>query len=114
MQQAGIQPEIQMPNVPVWRTLDYSAVVRVFGNIINNTIRYSDGDFEVHLEEKGKILMFSSSYNINSNSYVLSSINFSEILLIITVLVSPWNCDNVTSKDFAYVTGIPFSYCCLV
>ena len=62
MQQAGIQPEIQMPSVPVWRTLDYSAVVRVFGNIINNAIRYSDGDFEVHLEENGKIT-FSNTAN---------------------------------------------------
>ena len=62
MQQVGIQPEIQMPSVPVWRTLDYSAVVRVFGNIINNAIRYSDGDFEVHLEENGKIT-FSNTAN---------------------------------------------------
>ena len=62
MQQAGIQPEIQMPSVPVWRTLDHSAVVRVFGNIINNAIRYSDGDFEVHLEENGKIT-FSNTAN---------------------------------------------------
>ena len=62
MQQAGIQPEIKMPNVPVWRNLDYSAVVRVFGNIINNAIRYSDGDFEVHLEESGKIT-FSNTAN---------------------------------------------------
>ena len=62
MQQAGIQPEIQMPSVPVWRTLDYSAVVRVFSNIINNAIRYSDGDFEVHLEENGKIT-FSNTAN---------------------------------------------------
>lgn len=62
MQQAGIQPKIQMPNVPIWRTLDYSAVVRVFGNIINNAIRYSDGDFEVHLEENGKIT-FSNTAN---------------------------------------------------
>lgn len=62
MQQVGIQPEIQMPSVPVWRTLDHSAVVRVFGNIINNAIRYSDGDFEVHLEENGKIT-FSNTAN---------------------------------------------------
>lgn len=62
MQQAGIQPEIQMPNVPVWRTLDYSAVVRVFGNIINNAIRYSDCDFQVRLEENGRIT-FSNTTN---------------------------------------------------
>jgi signal transduction histidine kinase len=62
MQQAGIQPEIQMPSVPVWRSLDYSAVVRVFGNIINNAIRYSDGDFQVCLEENGSIT-FSNTAN---------------------------------------------------
>lgn len=62
MQQAGIQPEIQIPSVPVWRTLDYSAVVRVFSNIINNAIRYSDGDFQVCLEENGSIT-FSNTAN---------------------------------------------------
>ncbi len=62
MQQVGIQPEIQMPSVPVWRTLDHSAVVRVFGNIINNAIRYSDGDFQVRLEENGRIT-FSNTTN---------------------------------------------------
>lgn len=62
MQQVGIQPEIQMPSVPVWRTLDHSAVVRVFGNIIDNAIRYSDGDFQVRLEENGRIT-FSNTTN---------------------------------------------------
>jgi len=66
MQQAGIQPEIQMPNVPVWRTLDYSAVVRVFGNIINNAIRYSDGDFQVRLEENGRITFSNTSNKLTS------------------------------------------------
>ena len=66
MQQAGIQPEIQMPNVPVWRTLDYSAVVRVFGNIINNAIRYSDGDFQVRLEENGRITFSNTSNKLTT------------------------------------------------
>ena len=38
------------------------AACYVFGNIINNAIRYSDGDFEVHLEENGKIT-FSNTAN---------------------------------------------------
>ncbi len=55
LQQANIAPKIFMPDKAVWRTLDQSAVARIFGNIINNAIRYSDGDFSVCLEENGKI-----------------------------------------------------------
>lgn len=55
LQQANIVPKINMPDKAVWRTLDQSAITRVFGNIINNAIRYSDGDFSVCLEEDGKI-----------------------------------------------------------
>ncbi len=55
MQQANIVPEIQMPNSPVWRILDPSAVSRIFGNLINNAIRYSDGDFSVCMEPSGTI-----------------------------------------------------------
>lgn len=55
LQQSNIVPEIYMPDKAVWRTLDQSAVTRIFGNIMNNAIRYSDGDFSVRLEGNGKI-----------------------------------------------------------
>ena len=55
LQQANIVPKIHMPDKAVWRTLDQSAITRIFGNIINNAIRYSDGDFSVCLEEDGEI-----------------------------------------------------------
>ena len=55
LQQANITPKIHMPDKAVWRILDQSATTRIFGNIINNAIRYSDGDFSVCLEADGKI-----------------------------------------------------------
>lgn len=53
MQQANIMPEIQMPSCPVWRNLDSSALTRIYGNIISNAIKYSNGDFVVNLQEIG-------------------------------------------------------------
>ncbi len=55
MKQAGITPEIEMPENPVWRNLDKASLSRIFGNIINNAIKYSDGDFSVTLRENGTI-----------------------------------------------------------
>lgn len=66
LQQANIEPEIQMPGSPVWRTLDNSAVTRVFGNIINNAVKYSDGDFSIALEESGTIVFTNTARELNT------------------------------------------------
>lgn len=55
MGQRGIVPEISLPQGPVIRLLDPSAVGRIFGNIINNALKYSDGDFSAVLEENGTV-----------------------------------------------------------
>ena len=55
MQQSGITPQIQLPEKAVWRNLDPTALSRVFGNVIGNAIKYSDGDFCVTMEENGMI-----------------------------------------------------------
>lgn len=66
MYQANIVPQIQMPNSPVWRILDPSAVSRVFGNLINNAIRYSDGDFSVHMETTGTITFTNTAKELST------------------------------------------------
>ena len=53
MVQRGITPEISMPEGPVVRSLDPSAASRIFGNIISNALKYSDGDFSASLDESG-------------------------------------------------------------
>ncbi len=52
----GIRPEIRMPEVPVVRLLDASALARVFSNLLNNALKYSDGDLEIELTEDGEIV----------------------------------------------------------
>ncbi len=54
-EQKGISPRIDMPEVKVLRLLDRSALSRIFGNIIGNAVKYSDGDFSVTLGEDGRI-----------------------------------------------------------
>mgnify|MGYP004723967385 FL=1 len=51
----GIAPVIQMPEQPVIRTLDAAALRRVFGNILSNAAKYSDGDLTVSLTPEGTV-----------------------------------------------------------
>lgn len=51
----NIEPEIRLPEEPVWKTLDKEAISRVFSNIISNAIKYSEGDFSVSMTEVGVI-----------------------------------------------------------
>lgn len=66
LQQANITPEIHMPSKAVWCTLDQSAVTRVFGNIINNAIKYSNGDFIVNLNDDGSIAFTNTSKELST------------------------------------------------
>ena len=51
----GIVPEIRIPERKVIRALDGSALARVFSNLLNNAVKYSDGDLEIELTEEGAI-----------------------------------------------------------
>lgn len=55
MQEKGIVPQISLPGEPVWRMLDREALNRIFSNIINNAVKYSDGDLTVDLTTEGTI-----------------------------------------------------------
>lgn len=54
-EERGISPVIRMPEGKVMRVADNDALARVFGNIISNAVRYSDGDFCVEMKENGEI-----------------------------------------------------------
>ena len=56
----GIDPQVRLPEEPVVRQLDPSALSRVLGNILTNALKYSVGNLEVALEESGR-LTFSNS-----------------------------------------------------
>ena len=54
-EQKNITPNISIPDKLIVRSLDKSALLRIFGNIISNALKYSDGDFAVTMNENGEI-----------------------------------------------------------
>ena len=66
MQEQGIQPVISMPEEPVWRMLDISALNRIFSNVIGNALKYSDGDLTVELKENGTIIFSNTAKTLNA------------------------------------------------
>ncbi len=65
LNERGIVPEIQMPQGKVIRTLDRSALARVFSNLLNNAIKYSDGDLDITLSETGEITFTNTASGLN-------------------------------------------------
>ncbi|WP_312940743.1 HAMP domain-containing sensor histidine kinase [Oscillibacter sp.] len=55
LKNSGITPVITMPECKIQRRLDRRALARIFGNIISNAVKYSDGDLEITLSEDGAI-----------------------------------------------------------
>lgn len=51
----NITPNIQMPEEKVIKTLDASALSRVFSNLLQNAVKYSDGDLDITLTKAGEI-----------------------------------------------------------
>lgn len=51
----GIRPEIHMTGKRLERRLNREALSRVFSNILNNALKYSDGDLTVQLTDSGEI-----------------------------------------------------------
>lgn len=66
MQEKGIQPEIQLPEAPVFRELDAAAVNRIFSNIISNALKYSDGDLSVIMDKSGCVTFSNTAHNLDA------------------------------------------------
>lgn len=65
LNERGIVPNIQIPQDKVIRTLDRSALSRVFSNLLNNAIKYSDGDLDIALSETGEITFTNTASGLN-------------------------------------------------
>lgn len=62
----GITPDITIPSDAVQRTLDSSAVTRIFSNILNNAIKYSDGDLFVCLQQDGTVTFSNTAKELST------------------------------------------------
>lgn len=51
----GITLIINMPELTIIRELNKAALSRVFSNILNNALKYSDGDLEIEMTDSGEI-----------------------------------------------------------
>ena len=55
LKERGITPEIKLTGNKITRNLNRPALSRIFSNLINNVLKYSDGDFFVSLSDYGEI-----------------------------------------------------------
>ncbi len=51
----GITPSIHLTDARIVRNVNRSALARVFSNLLNNAVKYSGGDLEITLSDKGEI-----------------------------------------------------------
>ena len=65
-EQKNITPNISLTDSVIVRSLDKSALSRIFGNIISNALKYSDGDFSVTMTETGEITFSNTASELSS------------------------------------------------
>ena len=65
LQEKNIIPNICITDEKVICKINISALVRVFSNLINNAIKYSDGDLDITLTDAGKIIFSNTASNLS-------------------------------------------------
>jgi hypothetical protein len=65
LKEKNITPNINLPATKVTRYLDRFALSRVFSNLLNNAIKYSDGDLDITLSETGEITFSNMASGLN-------------------------------------------------
>ncbi|MGN0574276.1 MAG: sensor histidine kinase, partial [Acutalibacteraceae bacterium] len=61
----GIEPQINITEQKIIRSLDKSALLRIFSNILSNALKYSDGDLEITLNDSGKIIFTNTATGLD-------------------------------------------------
>lgn len=64
LREKGITPKIEMTDEKVIRNLDRNAIFRVYGNILGNALKYSDGDLYISLDQSGRAVFKNSAKNL--------------------------------------------------
>lgn len=61
----GITPNINLCEQKIVRSVDKIALLRIFNNVIDNAIKYSEGDLTISLFENGKIVFSNHTSDLN-------------------------------------------------
>lgn len=61
----GITPNINLCEQKIVRSVDKTALLRIFNNIIDNAIKYSEEDLTISLFENGKIVFSNHTSDLN-------------------------------------------------
>lgn len=65
LKERGITPSISIPERKVQRRLDKKALSRILGNILDNAIKYSDGDLSIGLRENGEVVFSNAAKKLD-------------------------------------------------
>lgn len=62
--QRGIEPNISLPDKKIIRLLNRDALSRVYGNILTNALKYSDGGLDIVMDENGSTEFSNTAKNL--------------------------------------------------
>ena len=61
----GIIPEVDITETKVVRMLNKPCLTRVFSNLLNNALKYSDGDLRISLSSEGEIAFSNTAHKLS-------------------------------------------------
>ena len=62
----GITPQIHITDTRIVRNVNRSELARVFSNLLNNAVKYSDGDLEITLSDLGEITFSNTAKELST------------------------------------------------
>lgn len=65
LQEHGIIPDIDITETQITRNISRNALKRVFANLLNNAVKYSDGDLHITMTDSGLITFANKSAELN-------------------------------------------------
>lgn len=66
LKKRGIEPKIELTEQRVERFVNKAALSRVFSNLLNNAVKYSDGDLDISLSHTGDITFSNTAKELSA------------------------------------------------
>ena len=66
LSQKGIQPEVEITEQKITRRASSAYLSRIFANLLNNAIKYSDGDLRITLSDTGEITFSNTAKGLSA------------------------------------------------